>query len=276
MFDHWPILTFVAETLAMNAAGIDKSGIDLRFTVDGSTRNANEISGDSGRKTLRERLGAAWPERRQKDNVTTDMAAMFQNLYKEWEHQHKPATTLFVFTDGKWTRKDTTALHESILRFAKQDRRSTGKRHFSIQFIRFGDDEVDKQQLQWLDDGLCSSRDLRDIIDHCSWRATVDKIFKGSIEGFHDEKDDEEFPIIYDYKKLADKFDRFNKGEEGCEDRGKNTGLLSPSSASTLHRSPSQLSGHSSVFPATKGDTIPSETPRRHSKRFSRSSFFSQ
>jgi hypothetical protein len=46
MSKHWPIVTFVAETLAKNAAGLDKSGIDIKFTVDGSRHNKNDLKGD--------------------------------------------------------------------------------------------------------------------------------------------------------------------------------------------------------------------------------------
>lgn len=258
MFDHWPILTFVVETLAMNAAGIDKSGIDLHFTVEGSRHNANNIVGDTGRRLLKEKLQKAWPERNPKPSATTDMTAILQNIYKEWHRNRRPATTLYVFTDGKWSTEDLTALrhvaknpnspheiirnppplHKAIMAFAEQDRQQTGHRHFSIQFIRFGDDPPDKEHLQWLDDYLCESHKYRDIIDHCTWRAPVDKIFKGSIEGFHDEKEAKEPPVLYDYKQLVEKFHLFNRGEgDGGADAQQNEAVSSPLTRMGTHRS---------------------------------------
>lgn len=268
MFEHWPILTFVVETLAMNAAGIDESGIDLRFTVDGNSHKKDNIVGDRGRRTLRNILKKARPECKQQANVTTNMIAVFEKVYQEWESKKEPATTLYVFTDGKWAKENLTDLSQSILKFAKQDRRGTGNRHFSIQLIRFGDDETDKKQLQWLDDNLCSDLNLRDIIDHCSWRADVDKIFKGSIDPSHDQNDDGELPIEYNYQELVKKFDRFNTGDKIQESGGKSAGLLSPSTPSLLHRSSSQNSGRSTST-LRKRDTTPPETPRSHSKRTS-------
>jgi hypothetical protein len=56
MCRHWPIVTFVAETLVKNAAGLDKDGIDLMFTVDGETLNIPKIKGESGRQSLQRAL----------------------------------------------------------------------------------------------------------------------------------------------------------------------------------------------------------------------------
>lgn len=272
MFDHWPILIFVVETLAMNAAGIDKSGIDLRFTVEGSRHNANDIVGDNGRRVLKEKLRAAWPEHKPKPNATTDMTAILESIYKEWRRNHQPATTLYVFTDGKWSTESLPALrlvaknphsphdiilnppplHKAIMAIAEQDRQRTGNRHFSIQFIRFGDSPPDTEHLQWLDDHLCESHKYRDIIDHCSWRATVDKIFKGSIEGFLDEKDTNEPPVQYDYKQLMERFDRFNRGEEDGGAEAQNATLSSPLTRAGTHRS-----------------HVSTSSPRMQQKRFS-------
>ncbi|KAJ6281955.1 hypothetical protein J3E71DRAFT_399644 [Bipolaris maydis] len=272
MFEHWPILTFVVETLAMNAAGIDKSGIDLRFTVEGSRHNASDIVGENGRRVLKEKLRAAWPEHKPKPNATTDMTMILENIYKEWHRNRQPATTLYVFTDGKWSTESLTALrlvaknpnshhdiilnppplHKAIMAFAEQDRQQTGNRHFSIQFIRFGDNAPDTEHLQWLDDHLCESHKYRDIIDHCSWRATVDKIFKGSIEGFLDEKDTKEPPVLYNYKQLVETFDRFNRGEEDGPVEPHNATLSSPLMRAGTHRS-----------------VVSTSSPRTQQKRFS-------
>ena len=53
MFTHWPIVTFVTETLAKSAAGLDKSGFDLKFTIDGHKHDAQRLKGDPGRKKLK-------------------------------------------------------------------------------------------------------------------------------------------------------------------------------------------------------------------------------
>jgi hypothetical protein len=262
MSKHWPIVTFVAETLAKNAAGLDKSGIDIKFTVDGSRHNKNDLKGDSGRRTLRKALKAAWPEYKQNDNAITDMARTFSAIFKEWHASGQRATTLLVLTDAVWAKTDPTTLHTTILAIAKHDQQNTGDRHFSIQFIRFGDSDTEKARLQWLDDGLCSDHKLRDIIDHCSWRASVDKMFKGSIEGFYDDKEPDEKPIGYDYDQLVALFQAFNEGSGG---------LLSPTQPG-LQRTLSRSSSRSSTASSRWRDSAPvptGHTPRRHSRMFS-------
>ncbi|KAG9195926.1 hypothetical protein G6011_01047 [Alternaria panax] len=244
MSAHWPIVTFVAQTLAKKAAGLDKSGFDLKFTVDGHIHNKKNLKGDSGRNKLKRALKATWPEYKPSSHVTTDMTRVFADVFQEWRREDQPATTLFVLTDGVWSNTDLDALNSIILDIARQDQLHAGNRHFSIQFIRFGDDDPGKARLQWLDDGLCVGNDLRDIIDHCSWRAEVDKMFKGSIESYLDEQDSDEKPILYDYKKLVELFNAFNKGE--------NTAMLSPTS--TVFRSSSRASQHSSASRPNSGD----------------------
>lgn len=50
-----------------------------------------------------------------------------------------------------------------------------------------------------------------DIVDHCSWRSTVEKMFKGSIDGQHDQYDPEELPITFPYQDLVGLFRAFNE-----------------------------------------------------------------
>jgi hypothetical protein len=242
MSKHWPITTFVTQTLAKNAAGLDKSGFDVKFTVDGHTHNEERLKGDSGRRKLKRALRAAWPEYQSNDHATTDMAKVFANIFGEWNRSNRPATTLLVLTDGVWSKTDLNTLNETILGIARSDKRHAGSRHFSIQFIRFGDGALERARLQWLDDHLCAENNLRDIIDHCSWRCEVDKMFKGSIEGYLDEQDSVEQPMLYDYEKLVALFNAFNGGRDST---------LSPNGA--LFRSSSRGSNRSS-FSMPHGD----------------------
>ena len=152
---------FVAETLAKNAAGLDKSGIDLRFTVDGHTHDKNNVKGDMGRKSLKSSLNKAWPDNANNNNSLTDMAYIFTKIFNEWKSNGQPATTLLVLTDGVWSKTETQALNQIILDLARHDQHHAGNRHFSIQFIRFGDTPFTKERLQWLDDELCRLSNLR-------------------------------------------------------------------------------------------------------------------
>jgi hypothetical protein len=245
MSEHWPIVTFVAETLAKNAAGLDKSGFDLKLTIDGRIHDRTRLKGNSGRGALKKTLKAAWPEYKTNDNALTDMERIFSVIRKEWKDNGRPSTTLLVLTDAVWSKTDLEALNAIILNIAKHDQQHAGNRHFSIQFIRFGDMDVSKVRLQELDDSLCVAHNLRDIIDHCSWRTTVDKMFKGSIEGFHDQQDEDDPPVAYDYKGLVALFQAFNEG---------NGTLLPPND---LRRTPSRSSSRSSTSSSRWRDSVP-------------------
>ena len=234
MAGHWPIVTFVAETLAIKVAGLDKSGIDLRFTVGKKQNDLSNLKGDSGRRFLKEAINSVWPDYKPRDDTKTDMAQVCENMYDEWEKNGRRATTLYVFTDANWLDTDSKRLQEAILRIAGEDTSVGGKRHFSIQFIRFGDGDKQRERLQALDDRLCVENKLRDIIDHCSWQAPVDKMIKGSIEGFHDEEDSTEPPLPYDYSGLVKLFHQYNTRKTATAGGG----LV----IDALHRSPSQVS----------------------------------
>ncbi|KAF1851032.1 uncharacterized protein K460DRAFT_26711 [Cucurbitaria berberidis CBS 394.84] len=223
-----------------------RDSIDLKFTVDGHTYDKGDLKGDLGRRLLKNALNAAWPENTKTDDSLTDMGRIFTNIFKEWKRNKKRATTLLILTDGVWTKTEELRLHLTILDIARQEQMHAGNRHFSIQFIRFGDRENEKAKLQWLDDELCTRSNLRDIIDHCSWRTTVDKMFKGSIEGWHDQKDPDELDIPYHYPDLVALFKSFNEGSD----------TLSPS---TPHRTPSRSSSRSSNSTSQWRTSMPPE-----------------
>jgi len=236
MCKHWPIVTFVAQTLAMNAAGLDRDGFDVKFTVDGRTHDQQRLRGDRGRKKLKKALKEAWPEQKPNDNATTDMARIFQTISREWNQAGKPATTLLVLTDGVWSNENTATFDKIVLDIARLERRPGGSRHFSIQFIRFDDGLPEKIRLEWLDDHLCAKNGLKDIIDHCSWRANVEKLLTGSIEVYADEQNSVDQPMLYDYNGLVGLFNTFNRGGDA---------LLSPTG--TPSRTPSQTSKRLSI-----------------------------
>lgn len=262
MFDHWPIVVFVAETLVKKAAGLDKSGVDLKFTIDATEHDKSRLRGDAGRKQFRAALDAARPDfstsTHLQTHLQTDMFIVLDNIVRDWEDNGKPPTTLLVLTDGIWANTNPHLVDQIIFKLAgddlKRDTRTgarpvstqlnTGPRPFSIQFIRFGDLCVEK--LDRLDNELCSGRGLRDIVDHCSWRSTVDKMFKGSIDGLYDQYEAKETPITHNYRELVKLFLNFN--ENSLQDaKPSRSGLLPYASPRhSISRSPSRDSTHES------------------------------
>lgn len=168
MSEHWPIVVFVAETLVKKAAGLDKDGVDLKFTIAGSVHNRSGLKQDAGRKAFRAALNAAAPDFSNNNNVQTDMFSVLDEIFKQWERYGRRPTTLLVLTDGVWANTLANLVDNRILNIAEQlsDTGSqsfniTGPRKFSIQFIRFGDDGKCIDKLSRLDNELCDSRGFR-------------------------------------------------------------------------------------------------------------------
>lgn len=166
MLEHWPIVVFVAETMVKKAAGLDKNGVDLRFTVDGSKHNRNGLKADAGRKEFRSALNAAEPENSANPEFQTDMHHTLNDIVKQWKNNGKPDTTLLILTDGKWENTMESLVDNTIIDIAGELSGKSGPRSFSIQFIRFGEECAYK--LAKLDNELCKSRRLRYILIHCT------------------------------------------------------------------------------------------------------------
>ncbi|KAI4928942.1 hypothetical protein J4E85_005564 [Alternaria conjuncta] len=242
MFHHWSIVTFVAETLAKKAAGLDKDGIDVYFTVAGDEYNQKDLVGESGRQQLQTALSNATPDHVDREGCQTDMCDAFSKISHNWKEKGKPATTLLVLTDGIWKETNDVLFDQAVIKVAEDPiaatTKQTGKRLFSIQFIRFGEEGYER--LRSLDDDLCKKHVGRDIVDHCSWRTSGTKMFKGSIEGYHDLDDADEQDMNYHYTELVGLFKRYNESNNAAE----SSAHLSPQSPtpSSLKRSWSRSS----------------------------------
>lgn len=221
MVDYYPALSFVAETLAMQLIGLDDDGIDLKFTVNRSTINkrsldANRLKGFDGVNTLRKHLLAARPKRaRTADREKlTDIVSTLERIFKEYIRSVSlKAMTLIVLTNGSWSGSQSAQkMNDTIISFAKWlERKGFGGRHFSITFIRFGDDPKSTKRLRYLDDELCRARGVGDFIDAMTWRAPVRKMLLGSFSDPIDavpDRSENERDIAAD---LAPLFEAFNK-----------------------------------------------------------------
>jgi hypothetical protein len=261
MFEHWPILVFVAETLLKRAARLDKSGVDLIFTVAGHHHNKSRLKGEQGEQQFRKALDAAQPDNSNSREHQTDLHKTLESIIEDWNTE-RPETTVLILTDGAWHGTLQNTVDDTIINLAQEistNQKHVGKRPFGLQFIRFG--EAHHEKLWRLDNELCKKRNLRyisciqpvwdaatnfrnsDIVDHCSWRSTVEKMFKGSIEGQHDENDPDELDITYPYDALVDLFRRFNDGNTAIGTVS-HSGLLSPASS---HAGPSRSSSSAST-----------------------------
>ena len=151
MQKFWPIVTFVAITLAMKIAGLDEDGYDVRFTINGAKYDEFGLKRKGGLETLKKTLIAAQPQ----PSKPTDMSKVLDGLFREHQRGgYRKATTLLVLTDGAW--KGTIPVDNAdkkIVEFARDlERAKVPDRHYTIGFIRFGVEFRDR--LKALDDEL--------------------------------------------------------------------------------------------------------------------------
>jgi hypothetical protein len=265
MVEYWPLLKFVAETLSKKVAGLDQSGIDLRFTIKGHEFDNTNLVGDRGRRDFSRAIDRARPcQAISKDHfVATNMDQILRTIFNEWRTSSKRATTVIILTDGLW--KGTIpwdAIDKTIVNFAKDElHKKRNSRHFSIGFIRFGNAGI--KRLERLDNELCFQNGLEDIIDHCSWKASVNKMILGSLDSYQDQNDNDEDNLNYDQAGLNNLIESYyNSAQSLCH--------LSPA--------PSQMSGRGSNFDLHRRDTSKSgnglASPAGGEKRKNRMSGF--
>ena len=112
---------FVAETLAMKAAGLDRDGIDVYFTVDGDAHNLKALVGDGGRQRLRKALLNAAPDNIDHKDSQTNMLEVLFRIAENWRTKGKSATTLLVLTDGLWKKTNNDVFDDAIIDLAQVD-----------------------------------------------------------------------------------------------------------------------------------------------------------
>lgn len=164
MSSHWPIVTFVAQTLAMKVAPLDDDGIDVKFTIGHGSDKSN-LSGLAGLNELKSALRHNAPQEihtgNDRDRNPTDMASTLWRMFNAyWTKGQCKATTVLVFTDGKWEgTKPANGINSVITKFAQElenhKRKRFDPRHFTIGFIQFGEGVVEQERLKYLDDELC-------------------------------------------------------------------------------------------------------------------------
>lgn len=159
MKKYWDEATFVLETLVMIAAGQDKDGSDLRFTL-GSQRLNNEKSSAS--------FKAAMLRAKPGENEVTDIRQSLGEIFESYLHalrsfnmgrgRRAKALTLIILTDGLWEGvQEKSRINGQIVEFISRMKKITDnvvERRVSIQFIQFGKDQDATKRLTGLDNDL--------------------------------------------------------------------------------------------------------------------------
>lgn len=151
----------------MQLVGLDDDGVDLKFTISRRNPGVKRVKNFNGVNTLRKHLLAARPRKvrtadsEPESGPVTDIVPTLRRIFQEYREKVFPkAMTLIVLTNGLWPgSKSAKRLNETLIEFARWlEEMDYGARHFSITFIRFGDDAKAKRRLRYLDDELCTAQ----------------------------------------------------------------------------------------------------------------------
>lgn len=259
MQEFWPIVTFVAITLAMKIAGLDEDGYDVRFTINGAKHDKIGLKGKGGLETLKKTLMAAQPQL----SKPTDMSKVLDDLFREHRRdRYRKATTLLVLTDGAWEGTiPVDNADNKIVEFARDlGKVKTPDRHYTIGFIRFGVEFRDR--LKALDDELSEKHEIRDIVDQTSWKSGVNKMILGSLCPAEDANDEDEEKLegrnalgsptsAFGPERVSELFKKFNDGQIALSPSRFGHSRSGSTSSFSLPRTASVMSTPSEV-PSTK------------------------
>ena len=158
------LVAFLVETLALKLQGIDKDGLDLKFTI-GNHYNIKEAKKEAP-ELFRKAVLKAMEAGREGQAEKTDMRHTLDELFWEYSrNKKKKRTTLLVVTDGIWDgppprnekgELEACELEKKLVDFVKELRKipSLEDRWFTIQFIQVGEDHDASERFIRLDDHL--------------------------------------------------------------------------------------------------------------------------
>lgn len=161
------LATFIVETLAMKLGGIDKDGLDLKFTLGEGEYDVNGVKGDAPDR-FKAAMGKAWEKSGGLHPIPTDMSHTLGQFFSKYlSRPPQKRTTLLIITDGVWDgptpqgemgKTKVDKVETTIVEFIGSERlkaiRLLEKRFFTIQFIRVGNNSEAAKRLQRFDDDL--------------------------------------------------------------------------------------------------------------------------
>ncbi|KAI2476234.1 SPS1 Serine-threonine protein kinase [Pyrenophora tritici-repentis] len=170
MKKHWEQVRRVFEALAYLVKELDPDGIELRFT-----NNCSLDDRSKDRRNLIRTLKRVTPSGQcQMGLALSKILPRYPQNQPDKRSSWRPAPAektgmnIYIFTDGVWSKEnncvETTVQHIELL--VDKLVQSGQLQGVGIQFIRFGDDQVGRERLDFLDnDGLQNYRVATDIVD---------------------------------------------------------------------------------------------------------------
>ena len=196
MQPHWNEARRVFEALAYLVKTMVPSGIELRFT-----NSCEHDSREKDRKKLIKTFDKVKPSGQGQlgialNKILPKYRQNQTNLRSSWYQraEERPAVNIYIFTDGIWSpgHHCLSVIQEHITNLVDHLWKAGKLQHVGIQFIRFGDDEIGQQRLEYLDnDNLQHYEAPGDIVDTEPSTGNVFKMLFGSIDRTWDNDEDE-------------------------------------------------------------------------------------
>ncbi|KAL9108230.1 MAG: hypothetical protein Q9227_006968 [Pyrenula ochraceoflavens] len=170
---------------------LDPNGSELRFIMSDERKEARDTS-DLVNMVDRMRL-----RRRGESNFALRLDDIFVACKQRWEKSKGKARpiSLYVLTDGVWQpgKRQRDMVANSIKRMVEHlENIGAPNKMVGVQFIRFGNNEIGMDRLQWLDAELKNEWGLaRDICDTTNAAGNVWKMMLGSINDYWDDDPDD-------------------------------------------------------------------------------------
>ncbi|KAI1577344.1 SPS1 Serine threonine protein kinase [Pyrenophora tritici-repentis] len=170
MKKHWEQVRRVFEALAYLVKELDPDGIELRFT-----NNCSLDDRSKDQRNLIRTLKRVTPSGQcQMGLALSKILPRYPQNQPDKRSSWRPAPAektgmnIYIFTDGVWSKEnncvETTVQHIELL--VDKLVQSGQLQGVGIQFIRFGDDQVGRERLDFLDnDGLQNYRVATDVVD---------------------------------------------------------------------------------------------------------------
>ncbi|KAL3712888.1 hypothetical protein TMatcc_001590 [Talaromyces marneffei ATCC 18224] len=193
--DHWQSVVSTFRALAHLTNKVDPDGIELYFrSSPDQPKKPPKLSlwnGRTGAEKLVDKVVSQGKKQEEAICYMQSSIGKILNQVKEKISHKNSETSIYILTDGIWDdaidSRNICGVDNAILSLVREMcRLNRGESHISIQFIRFGDSEVGKSRLKYLDDDLTKEfKEFKsyDIVDTTTDRSPVWKMLLGSIIG---------------------------------------------------------------------------------------------
>jgi hypothetical protein len=148
MTEHWEYVKWSLVALAEKVVAFDDDGVDLVFTFANNVLGCKKVKNPRG-KFERAMISARELIPTDPDKpLATDMAKTLGEVFHEYrKERNQKRMTLIILTDGGWEGSlQPNEVEKKIALFIGDSKRANvfEDRHFTIQFVSFGDRATDR------------------------------------------------------------------------------------------------------------------------------------